>query len=106
MKPLRSSKGSTMVEVLVALVVVMLMMTVFAAAVTTSMELIRRSESLLDTDESFWQTCYRQDSTLEPVTGRLSLTDQQTGAGIPLPDTGLEQFTHDNRTLTTFGKAP
>ena len=102
MRRLQKQSGSTMAEVLVALVVVMAMMTVFAAAVTTSVDLIRRSKHLIETDADFQRQQYRTDAETTVINGDLSLTDAD-GNILVLPNAQIFGFSSHERTQITVG---
>lgn len=61
--------GTTMVEVLVAFLVVMLMMGMFSKVVSTAVQLFNRSRTNIERTEQFSQEYYRSDSNPDKIQG-------------------------------------
>ena len=76
-----SKDGTTMVEVLVAFLVVMLMMAMFSKVVTTSVDLLKRSRENITKTESFNEEFYKsgvRSATSETEAVVLSIDNSKT----------------------------
>lgn len=102
--------GSSMVEVLVAFLVVMLMMALFARAVTASVQLLSRSKATVEKTESFNEKYYmtaerakREDvsTSLALVLDKDKTSSNNTGSGtitLALPKGKLQKYTDNEMT--------
>lgn len=92
---LRDREGTTMVEVLVAILIVMIVMAMFSKVVTASVTLYHKSAAVIENTEHFNEVYYKKDSidsrqTLSGVGFRLKL---EGGTVISLPKGEVKKFT-------------
>ena len=106
-KIVKSRAGTSMVEVLVAFLVVMLMMALFSRAVTASIDLLQRSRGIIQRTESFNQQYYTKEARKDRqnVSAQLYL-QADDGSYDPeklkLFQGTLQQYTDANTKLTRY----
>ena len=109
---LRQKSGVSMVEVLIAFLVVVMMMGAFSLIVSTAINLTNRRNAMIDADQTFQVDYYkspdkRTEGTTEEITTTISLvlnqkkTDAKNNAsnlpnGLELPKAKLQKYTHEN----------
>lgn len=103
----RNKSGTTMVEVLVAVLVVMFVMALFSRSVTAAVGLYNRSAAVISDTEKFNAAYYQKDNigkreTLPGVGFQLKLKEQEKETIIDLPLGIVKKFT-DNGTAEEPG---
>lgn len=107
-----AKSGVSMVEVLIAFLVVVMMMGAFSLIVSTAINLTNRSNAMIDADQTFQVDYYkspdkRTEGTTAEITTTISLvlnqekTDAKNNAsnlpnGLELPKAKLQKYTHKN----------
>lgn len=105
---LRAKKGTSMVEVMVAFLIIVLMVALFGKVVTLSMDIFQKSRSMTEKMEFFNAEYYKKDQQGEKtrISGELSLTEQKEnqseGVSIPLPQGKLKKYTQDTQGFTRY----
>lgn len=82
---LLGKEGSTMIETLVAVVVVMLVMGMFSRVVSVSSRLLHSAQKTIEKDERFDAFSYRTDVTPVPVAKGMTITEQGGSGGVSSP---------------------
>ncbi len=97
--------GSTMVEVLVAFLIVMIMVVMFSKVIAVSADMLKRSQQMTARYETFNENYYKIEnrkrrSEIGGLTLRLSVDTEKTASGnkakgvsLELPKTGLQVYT-------------
>lgn len=86
----RNNRGSTMVEVLAAMMIVVMVAVLFGKTVMMSAEILRKSKDMAAATERFEAEFYREDSNRITVSEDLALAGE--GVTIPLSRGSLERF--------------
>ncbi|MCD2492422.1 hypothetical protein LQE92_07215 [Lacrimispora sp. NSJ-141] len=106
--------GSTMVEVLVAFLIVMIMVVMFSKVIAVSADMLKRSQQMTARYETFNENYYKTEnrkrrSEIGGLTLRLSVDTEKTAAGnkakgasLELPKTGLQVYTDTETGLKMY----
>ncbi|MDD5953549.1 MAG: hypothetical protein PUC32_07920 [Oscillospiraceae bacterium] len=96
---LRKKDGVTMVEVLIAFIVVVLMLGAFSTIVSTSVSLTNRASQMIQNSETFQGEYYKKDKPSDTLKDHLTLQYQpkegsnEQAYTLTLPKAKLKQFT-------------
>lgn len=107
--PLRNKQGTTMVEVLVAVMIVMIVVVMFGKVVSASVNLYQKASKAISQTEAFDEVYYKKSSTGTTVKGKdgqditFVLEEKRSAAPaiIKLPRGELKKFTDAGQTNIT-----
>lgn len=87
--------GTTMVEVIVAVMIVSIVMAMFGKVVGASVRMYSRSIAIIRENENFNENYYKTDSinTREEVSGNMTLKEKGSGVTITLPKGSVKKYT-------------
>lgn len=104
----QSEKGTSMVEVLAAFLIIVLMIAMFGRVVTLSMGILQISQKVMENMETFNSEYYREENKEKQtaISGNLSLKEdwgnRSDGTSIPLLKGKLKKYTDDRTGLSRY----
>ncbi|MDD7209236.1 MAG: hypothetical protein PUH29_04165 [Lachnospiraceae bacterium] len=101
-KVLSSRRGTSMVEVLAAFLIIVMMTAMFGRVVTLSMGMLQKSREKIAEEETFNSEYYKKENEKEQkkISGNLSL--EGNGSSVPIPKGTLKKYTDQTTGLTRY----